>query len=830
MTTNNSLLNLDDLDDPILTDNAIKVLENRYLKRDEEGKVTETPKEMFVRVAEAVASAEEENAQAYWAREFYDIMASKNFLPNSPCLMNAGRQLGMLSACFVLPIEDDLPSILDTQRSLALVQRAGGGTGFDFSRLRPNRSIVRSSGGTTAGPLSFIDAYSATTSAIQQGAFRRGANMAILRCDHPDVVDFINAKSDLSRWQNYNVSVGVTDYFMGCLKETPKSIHRVNHVKWGEGALFQSNGEVRACRIVKDADYETFEVPEGNGAWTHWTYQDTWDLICTRAWTTGEPGLFFIDHANRDNPIAHLGQIEATNPCGEQNLHAWDSCNLGSINLYALAQAEDDGVDGVYDRLLSIVPTCIRFLDNVIDINNLPIPELREMSEKTRRIGLGVMGFADMLAHFGVGYDEEEALYIAKKLQKIISDTAYLTSEKLGEEKGCFGAWKGSSYDRGATYVDGYASEKLPSIPMRNSYRTTVAPTGTISIIAGCSGGIEPLFALAFERNVMPDNDGKFVRMNELNQIFAEFLEHNKTKIPEDVMRHVIAHAITHGSIFDLKVREPEEGENFEHLFNISTKRRFLVASDLEMEEHVAMQAAWQENVDSAISKTINLNTNATIEEVSRAYLLAYESGCKGITVYRDGCRDNVEGMKQPMSVRKEKVAPPSSIVGPKLTDFSKAVKGSLRTQFGTLHVNIVMGPDGKSPIEFFAQVGKAGDLIASDLEAICRLGSLYLRNGGTLEQVIDQLQNIGSTEIMPSPDGKIVSLPDALAKVLKKYLPVLYPSSDTQAEKLVEVCDSLVTRPNLRNTGLVCPTCNSTAFHVSEGCKKCEACGYSAC
>jgi ribonucleoside-diphosphate reductase alpha chain len=787
-------LEADNLTDPVITENAKKVLENRYLDRDDEGKIIETPKGMFIRVAKAIAGAEEtEEKQKYYAREFYDMMAELKFLPNSPCLMNAGRRLGMLSACFVLPVEDDLESILSTQKTLALVQRAGGGTGFSFNSLRPSDSIVGSSGGTTEGPLSFIGMYSGTTKAIQQGAFRRGANMGILGVRHPDVIKWITAKEDLTQLQNYNISIAMTDEFMEELEIHPNHQHTVSHDKWGNGNLWY-NTMSDSFKAVKDS-----EGPPENGdtAWRWWTVQNTWDLICKRAHTTGEPGLFFIDEANRNNPIANLGKIESTNPCGEIPLHPYDACNLGSINLskfYDVAGYVD------WEELAQTVMTATRFLDNTVDVSVFPVPEITDMTQKTRRIGLGVMGWADLLFMCSIPYDSKRARDLADEIQHYIDKVAEKTSSELGAEKGNFGAWDGSLYGPGNSSTHGYGK------PMRNSYRTTAAPTGTISIIANCSGGIEPLFALCFKRQVMPDSQGKFKTMYQTNDHFSKALFDVPTSLlTVDQSNTIQNHVEEHGSLEGIKgLNVPD-----------NLKKIFVTSQQISMEDHVDMQIAWQKHVDSAISKTINLSHDAPLEEVSKAYWRAYYGKCKGITVYRDGCRDNVAGMKQPMSTGKTVEKQESEEAVCPIVGFDHAYKTSMKTQWGSLHVTIVVD-DAGDPIEFFAQLGKAGDTIAADLEAICRFGSLALRKGASLKEVIDQAALIGSVDIMPSEHGKITSLPDALSKVLNKFLA---KETKTAAE------------PIARSYGLVCPAegC-SGKLYMTEGCKRCTSCEYSAC
>jgi ribonucleoside-diphosphate reductase alpha chain len=790
---------LNTLREPIVSENALKVLKNRYLAKDKEGKIIEDPKGMYIRVAKAIAGAEAtEDKQSYYAWEFYDMMASNKFLPNSPCLMNAGRELGMLSACFVLGVEDNLVSILDTQRALALVQRAGGGTGFSFNSLRPSGSVVGSSGGLTSGPLAFIDAYSGTTTAIQQGAFRRGANMGILGVRHPDIIKFISHKQDLTKLQNYNISVAMTDEFMEELELHPNRQHDVSHPKWGEGSLCKNKitQEIKAIKKIGGSFEDIAKEIEPNN-WIPWTIKDTWDLICKRAHDRGEPGLFFVDEANRNNPIKNVGEIVATNPCGEQPLHDWDSCNLGSINLSKFYHVSTD-VD--WDELAKTVTSAVRFLDNVIDVNNYPLAKIEEVSKMTRRIGLGVMGFADLLFMCGIAYDSKEARDLADEIQSYISQVAEKISASLGKEKGNFGAWEDSTY-----------GSKGLNLSMRNSYRTTVAPTGTISILANCSGGIEPIYALAFERNVMPDSEGNFTTMMEVNEHFKSAASNLIRKddswdaLPEMLIRHVEGYG-------SLEKFDTSPWSNEVKKF----KETFVTAHEISMEDHVDMQIAWQKHVDSAISKTINLPHDAPVEDVQKAYMRAYMGSLKGITVYRDGCRDNVAGMKQPMSTSKtSETKEPVEVKQQGIVGFDNAYKTSMRTQWGSLHVTIVVNDTG-DPIEFFAQLGKAGDTIAADLEAICRFGSLALRKGASLEEVIDQAALIGSVDIMPSEHGKITSLPDALSKVLSKFLA---KETKTAAE------------PVARSYGLVCPVdkCSGKLI-MAEGCKKCSICDYSAC
>jgi len=593
------------------TDNALRVLQNRYLRKDETGTVVETPVELFRRVAKHVASVETDGAK--WEQPFFDMMWSRRFIPNSPTLMNAGRPLGMLSACFVLPLEDSIADIMETARQIALVQRAGGGTGVDLSKLRPSGSIVRSSGGTTEGPLSFLKMLSSVTDAIQQGAFRRGANMGTMRIDHPDILAFIRIKEDLTEVTNYNLSCTVPDLFMERLKHDRDAVHVVVNPHDGRQALLRLSDS--------KADYQAFESGTADPS-EFWTVGQIFDLIIKKAWGSGEPGLIFIDKINAVNPTPNVGEMTSTNPCGEQPLLPYEACNLGSLNLAAFHVADGDGPGTLdWDAMGQTIRTSVRFLDNVVEVNNYPTKEIDAMCRANRKIGLGVMGWADLLFKMGIGYDSQEALELAGTVGAFIRKEAWDENTKLAEEKGTFTHWKGSRWD------------KVEGRKMRNAHCVTIAPTGTISIIAGCSGGIEPIFSLSFKRQVMRDSKGEAQVMFETNPVFLEALEKaglNPTQIEE-----VVEHACNHGTLEGCPVDLPDE------MLSV-----FRSARDINPEWHVRMQAAWQEHTDAAVSKTINFPHEATPEEVEMAYLLAYETGCKGITVYRDGSRSH-----QPMAL-----------------------------------------------------------------------------------------------------------------------------------------------------------------------------------
>jgi ribonucleoside-diphosphate reductase alpha chain len=560
------------VDDLKMGVNAIKVLKNRYLMKDYEGKVTETPSQMFRRVARAVAKTDriyDKKSDVERTEEtFYQVMANREFLPNSPTLMNAGTRLGQLSACFVLPVEDSIDGIFTTLKYMAMIHQSGGGTGFSFSKLRPAGDIVGSTKGVASGPVSFMTIYDAATNVIKQGGRRRGANMAILDVTHPDILRFIEAKSREGILTNFNISVAVTDQFMEA--------------------------------VEKDDEYDLIN-PRSGKAEAKLRARHVFDLIVSNAWRTGDPGLIFIDEINRHNPTPHVGEIRSTNPCGEQPLLPFESCNLGSINLVKMVKGRD--VD--WKKLKSVVRTAVHFLDNVIDVNRYPVPEIGELTRANRKIGLGVMGFADMLIMLGIPYDSEEALALAEKVMKFVSEAATKKSVEIAEKRGAFPNFSGSIWEK-----RGYKT-------IRNSTVTTVAPTGTISIIAGCSGGIEPIFAVAFVRNVMEGT-----RLLETQPTFEQVAK-ERGFYSRDLMLEV---AKT-GSIQNME-EIPED-----------VRRIFVTALDIDPEWHVRMQAAFQKYVDNAVSKTVNLSPDATVEDVRRVYLLAYNLKCKGITVYRYGSK-----------------------------------------------------------------------------------------------------------------------------------------------------------------------------------------------
>jgi len=815
-----------------LTPNAIKVLESRYLHKNEKGECLEEPKDLFLRVAKAVAAVETLYSQdpaivEEYTEKFYDLMASGRFLPNSPTLMNAGRNAdGMLSACFVLPIEDSIDGIFGTVKATAIIQKAGGGTGFSFDRLRPTGDYIKSSGGTTSGPISFWRVLSEATNAIQQGAFRRGANMGMMSVTHPDIITFIFSKQDLKAFTNFNISVKIPDAWMQAYKENPDGAHEVYNPRTKKGYVIPKQlipGRYDISKLFHLEDY--FALPEKERPEV-WTKREVFRVIVDCAWRTGEPGLIFIDTINKANPTPNVGEIEATNPCGEQPLLPYEACNLGSINVSAFVCKDEDGkVEILREALVETIHLATRFLDNIIDVNQYPIPEIGQMCKGNRKIGLGVMGFADALYKQGLAYNSEQGISIGERIMQVINEESHNASEILASQRGKFPNWEGSVWDT------------VQKRPMRNSATTTVAPTGTVSIIANCSGGIEPMFSLAFFRNVL---DGQ--RLVEINPVFEEVAKNSG--IYSDELVEKIAEKGTLANITEV----PEE-----------LRKVFVCSHDIAPEWHIRMQAAFQKHCDSSISKTINLPHDATPEDVEKIYLRAWELKCKGVTVYRDGCREN-----QPMALSKSDSVPPAEpkkerdpseyqIRKPmKTPPMLPAIRMRQTTPFGHMHIAVTVEPVNGREMEIFAQLGKAGDVVSSDLEAISRMVSLYLRIGGSLEDVIDQLEGIGSHMVIPSKDGKVISLADALGKSLHRYnlakrtyglndiltgkinfeeLPALKDlepqemiSEEEPAKPLIEAAGNVT---NLYKQK--CPECNGI-LSFSEGCVKCPECGYSKC
>ena len=756
-----------------LNQNALTVLTKRYLKRDPQGNVTEAPEEMFRRVAKNVAQAdrlwESDGRLAQTEDVFYALMTSLDFLPNSPTLMNAGRELQQLSACFVLPVGDSMEEIFDAVKQMALIQKSGGGTGFSFSRIRPQNDVVGSTQGVSSGPVSFMRVFDAATETVKQGGTRRGANMGILRVDHPDILHFITCKEEADHFTNFNISVAVTDEFMEAVK------------KGGEYAL---------------------RNPRTNDVVQFLNARDVFDKILYQAWTNGDPGIVFLDRINRDNPTPQVGRIESTNPCGEQPLLPYESCNLGSINLAHMVK--DGAMD--WERLGAVAERAVHFLDNVIDMNRYTLPEIEVMTKANRKIGLGVMGFADLLIQLGIPYDHAEAMAIGERVMSFIQTKGREASRALALKRGSFPNFNGSPLrDRWDA--------------MRNATVTTIAPTGTISIIAGVSSGIEPIFALAFVRHVL---EGK--ELLEVNPLFDK-IAREEGFYSEDVMKKIARR----GHLQNLE-EVPER-----------IRKLFVTAHEIAPEDHIRMQAAFQKHTDNAVSKTVNFPHEATIDDVAKVYQLAYELGCKGVTIYRDRSREKQVLYKGVGSAGQErasdgKVVPLAERRPRARRDLIHGSTRKVLTGCGNLYVT-VNEDEGGGLFEIFNQMGKAGGCAASQSEAIGRLVSLALRSGIEAEDVVRQLKGISCHAPVWHRDGKILSCADAIGKAIDWHL---QEKKGMPAQGVLPL-ESYTYNPHPAGTpnpaqhesGSIffrgaCPECGGPLF-FEEGCAKC-VCGYSDC
>ncbi len=746
--------------------NALKVLEKRYLKKNEEGDVVETAGDLFRRVAGFIAGADrqygagEEQVGAL-AEEFYRAMTGLRFLPNSPTLMNAGRRLGQLSACFVLPVADSMESIFDAVKNAAIIHKSGGGTGFSFSRLRPGGDVVGSTKGVSSGPVSFMTVFDTATEAVKQGGTRRGANMGMLSVSHPDILSFIGCKDVNTKLNNFNISVAITDGFMTALQE--------------------------------DGQYELVN-PRTNKVLKKISAREVFDKIVDHAWGNGEPGVVFIDRINDSNPTPNVGTIESTNPCGEQPLLPYESCNLGSINLSMMVK--DAEVD--WEELARTTRLAVHFLDNVIDMNKYPLPEIESMTKANRKIGLGVMGWADMLIKLGLSYDSPKALELAQEVMGFIRRHATEESHLLASERGVFANYNGSARE-------GFA--------VRNATVTTIAPTGTLSIIAGCSSGIEPLFAICYVRTVMEGT-----KLIEVNPLFEEIAK-ERGFWSRDLMERIAEAGSIHG--FD---EIPKD-----------IKQLFVTAHDITPECHIRMQAAFQQHVDNAVSKTVNFPREASRKDVEDVYLLAYGLGCKGVTVYRDGSREgqvlstgkNEQASEQ---AQKSKIASQkadvSKIAPRKRPDSLRGTTRRMYTGCGRIYVTINEDAEGNL-VELFTSMGKAGGCAASQSEALGRLISLALRLNVSHEEIIKQLKGIQCHQQVWGAGGKILSCSDAIAKALE-----MYHMKDTEGN------GNGNGNGKKKDTGHVyeetmligaCPECGGSVEHES-GCAVCHNCGFTKC
>ncbi len=765
-----------------ISENARAVLERRYLAKDEAGQPTETVDGLFHRVANAIAEGDrhfDPKADVVaTAREFYDLMVNLDFLPNSPTLMNAGRPLGQLSACFVLPVADSMEDIFDAIKNAALIHKSGGGTGFSFSQLRPKGSTVNSTGGVASGPISFMKVFNSATEAVKQGGTRRGANMGILRVDHPDILEFITCKNDTSEITNFNISVGITEAFMEAASQN-KPYDLV------DPATGRVTGQLNA--------------------------KEVFDAIVSSAWQTGEPGIIFLDRLNRDNVVPSQGEIESTNPCGEQPLLPYESCNLGSINLVNHIMKTPAG--WVLDRakLEKTIRTAVHFLDNVIEVNQYPLPEIDQMTRSTRKIGLGVMGFADMLLYMGVPYNSDEGVELAREIMDTVNTIGHRASEELAQVRGPFPLFSESIYRDGK--------------PLRNATVTTIAPTGTLSIIAGVSSGVEPVFAYAYIRNVM-DN----THLIETNQILKDKLVEAGI-YSEELMKQIVEK----GSLAHVD-GIPEE-----------IKRVFVCAHDVSPIWHVKMQAAFQEYTDNAVSKTVNFPNSATREEVAEVYRLAFTLGCKGTTIYRDGSRN-----EQVLNIGKvndgKEAAPagrvceecqiPQAEYGHILPRPRPAVTSGFteKVRIGCGNLYITVNYDENGICEVFTNTGRAGGC-PSQSEATARLVSVGIRSGMDPKEIIQQLKGIRCPSCLRQPGVPVMSCPDAIAKALEKVLkvsqdgnhPAVPPAPINPAAKAAAPIPHPGMTPAEAKLAKFCPECGARLEHEG-GCVTCRDCGYSKC
>ncbi|MDB5097182.1 MAG: ribonucleoside-diphosphate reductase, adenosylcobalamin-dependent [Cyanobacteria bacterium RYN_339] len=796
----------------MLSKNAITVLEKRYLLKDMQGKLSETPEGLFERVSNALAEPERkygaDDAEVKRvSKQFFDLTYNLDFLPNSPTLANAGTRTGQLSACFVLPVPDDLAGIFETIKHAALIHQTGGGTGFSFSRLRPKNDLVQSTKGVSSGPISFMDVFNAATESIKQGGMRRGANMGILRIDHPDILDFIAHKEDLSKLTNFNISVAVTDAFMVAVEAG--TAYDLLNPRSGEVA-----GQLDARTVFRQ--------------------------VVQRAWSTGEPGLVFMDRMNRYCPVPWMGGYEATNPCGEQPLIPYESCNLGSINLerFVIGDAGERRID--WERLRGVVHVSTHLLDNVIDANKYPIQEIEDVTHATRKIGLGVMGFARMLFLLGVGYGTSESFAVAEQVMSFIDFESKVKSIELSKKRGPFPGRLGHEaesnaffarlllerQEQGNRHPEARFADLIPQIEahgIRNSTTTTVAPTGTLSIIADTSGGCEPVFALAFKRwqadTHMVDADGVFMDQAKAQGFYSEAL--------------MEAIDQNHGTLEGLQGFDIPE----------SATQVFRTAHDISPEEHVRLQAAFQHYNDSATSKTINFSESATAEDVETAYRLAWETGCKGITVYRNNSRQF-----QPLSVSKKEApvaeapAPqPVAAAAPTLRTRPRPedLYGYTRTTHtgdGKLYTTVNYDEFGIR--EVVTNIGRSGGTLFSLSEAIGRLISLSLQHNVPVEDVSRSLIGIRGANPYGFGANQVLSIPDAIGKVLKDsprqlgQVLVAQPThaSVAAAQPVKMGADRFgPDAVHIYGESPECPECGN-GLEFGEGCVTCRGCGYSKC
>lgn len=750
-----------------LSKNALTVLERRYLIKNGEGVVIETVEELFRRVAGAIAASDrryDENADCEaLADSFYRMMTNLEFLPNSPTLMNAGRPLGQLSACFVLPVEDTMEGIFETIKQAALIHKSGGGTGFSFSRLRPCGSAVNSTGGVASGPISFMKVFNMATEAVKQGGTRRGANMGILRVDHPDIMEFIHCKTNNKEITNFNISVGLTEKFM-------------NAVEAGK-------------------DYELVD-PHGGRVTGTLNAREVFECIVDAAWHNGEPGIIFLDRLNRDNVVPKAGEIESTNPCGEQPLLPYESCNLGSINLTKMLREENGVYSFDWDKLKATAKKAVHFLDNVIDANKYPLKEIDFMTKQTRKVGLGVMGWADALLRLKIPYNSEQAVRLAETVMRAVTEAGREESRELAKARGTFPLFQESTLDQ--------------ELPQRNATVTTIAPTGTLSLLASCSSGVEPIFGYVYIRNIM---DG--TEMIEVNPILREVLE-ERGLYSDELMKKIAKQGSLEG------IEEiPEE-----------IRRVFVSAHEVSPEFHIRMQAAFQRHMDNAVSKTVNFCNSATREEVAEVYKLAFRLGCKGVTIYRDGSRSeqvlNIGKVKKDGQEESPAEGGQAVIKPRPRPDMTTGITERVKIGCGNLYITV--NYDDKGICEIFTNTGKAGGC-PSQSEATARLASIALRSGIDVRSIIDQLKGIRCPSTIRQSGMKCTSCPDAIAKAIERVYQQQVRLGHWAEPELSAAEGPAASQAETVVPGRMrfCPECGAKLEHEG-GCVICRNCGYSKC
>lgn len=753
-----------------ISENARTVLERRYLIKDDNGQPLEKVEDLFRRVAKTIAQSDlihEKNADVKKTENtFYKMMTGLEFLPNSPTLMNAGRPLGQLSACFVLPVEDTMEDIFETIKQAALIHKSGGGTGFSFSRIRQQGSAVNSTGGVASGPISFMKVFNMATEAVKQGGTRRGANMGILRVDHPDILAFIDCKANNKDITNFNISVGLTEEFMNAVENDEEYALMDPHTR-------QPVSTLRA--------------------------REVFDKIVDAAWHNGEPGIIFLDRLNRDNVVPSQGAIESTNPCGEQPLLAYESCNLGSINLVKMLKATKNGYTMDWSKLATTVKNAVHFLDNVIDANKYPLEKIDFVTKQTRKIGLGIMGWADALLLLGLPYNSEEATQLGEKIMEYITNTGREESSVLAQTRGPFPLFTQSTLSQGK--------------PIRNATITTIAPTGTLSIIADCSSGVEPIFGYAFIRNIM---DG--TELMEVNPILRAELE-KRGLYSEEIMKR-IAKEGTIAHIEDL----PED-----------LRRVFVSAHDILPEDHLRMQAAFQKFTDNAVSKTVNFSNAATRDEVAEVYTLAFRLGCKGVTIYRDGSRNeqvlNIGKVNKDGEATEENDAAGERIMPRSRPDTVMGITERVKIGCGNLYITV--NYDDKGICELFTNTGKAGGC-PSQSEATARLASIALRSGIDVKSIVDQLKGIRCPSTIRQSGMKCTSCPDAIAKTIERVYNQqvalgVWPVVPEEYTKAIGIPTPPTFEESVPGKLKFCPECGNKLEHEG-GCVMCRQCGYSKC